>query len=504
MSGPKRADVEAQLKVAQNGKQKCATLIADSEVRALLHLLKTADGLENEAARSAREASQVLDDLTPELRNAAGEALSDVTFLVNDSANRAREAKTQRDEVRGLLDRSKAKSKEAGNTHNRATQALDSAQAALNAKGSHYLTAEMEQARGATKLFSQAEQELGEATRIRQQASQRANAAIQRAEEAKATARSAVQRTQSLRAEAQKRVADEAQARRIAEEKHRQATLALNNAQSAMDSLRDSPHDKFRPGALAEIENLVSAAQGKLNSQQWDDCIRQSREIEQRGQRLVQEIAEAQREYERKRAESEARIQSLLATIDGADGTRITEWANTPNAYAEAQRAATSARDALNREAWSEANSLSQNAQSQLTQATESAARNQSQNEVRVEIGEAVMDVLEELNFEVSTIPGSRNEPLRINAMTPDTAGGGDFDVSIPLSGEVDFRVETPDGSTSCVAAVRELQDRLKARGVNWQMTDWGHAQGAEGTGGTIKRQKKETKPEKIVNKQTR
>ena len=502
MSGPKRADVEAQLKAAQNGKRKCATLIADSEVRALLHQLRTADKLEIEAARVSHEASQALDGLTPELRNAAGEILSDVTFLVNEAANQARDAKVQGEEVRGLLDSAQNQARSAEATHNRATQALDSAQAALSAKGGHYLSAEMQQARGATQLFNQAEQELGEAARIRQQAAGRASDAIRRAEEAKATARSAVQRAQTLRAEAQKRVKAEEEARRITKEKQRQATLALNSARSALNSLRDSPHQKFRPGALAEMENLVNTAQSKLNSEQWDECVRQAKEIEKRGQRLIQEIAEAQREHERKRAESESHIQTLLSAIDGADGARIKQWADTPDAYAEAEKAAQSAREALKSEAWSEANSLSQNAQSKLTQAIESAARNQSQDEVRTEIGEAVMDVLEDLGFEVSSKNGSRSEPLRIKGQTPDAKGRGDFDVSIPLSGEVDFHVETPDGSTSCVAAVRELQDRLKARGVNWETTDWGHAQGAENAGGKVKRTVTQTEQTKI--KQTR
>ena len=486
MSGPKKADVEAQLRSARNGQRQCATLIADAERKTLLHLLSTLESLDSESARSSREAARMMGDLSPEMREAASESLKGVSFLVQSGQTMAQNIGTQTQEARALLERADSQTRSAESDYSGAIRALDSAEAALRASGGHYLRREMEQAQGATRLFDQAAQSLGEAAKIRQQAIATATRSVRQAEEATATGKEAVKRVTALRAEAGQRLAAQAEAKRIAEEHRRKATTALGNARSAVDSLRGLPLQKFRPGALAEIERSLVAAEEQLSSSAWDDCVRQSTNLENRVHQLAREVAEAQRELERRHAESQAHLQGLLAVIEGADAARIRKWSDTSSMYDDALVAADDVRSAMQREEWDKANVLAEQSQDALKQAIESAARNQSQDEVRTEIGEAVMDVLEELGYAVSSVPGSRLEPLRIDAQTPDTSGRGDFDVAIPLNGEVDFHVDTPDGDVSCVAAVKDLQERLKARGVEWKTTDWGHAKDASHAEGHV------------------
>lgn len=494
MSGPKRADVQAQLRVARNGQRQCAALIAEAERKTLLHLLSTLESLDGDATRSSREASKMLADLSPEMCQAASESLKDVSFLVQNGASMAQSIGSDRQEARTLLERADSQTRSADGIYSNATQALDTAEKALQQSGGHYLRQEMEQAKGATQLFNQAAQSLGQAAQLRQQAIADASQSVRKAEEAASTAKEAVKRVTAVRGEAQQRLAAQAEAKRIAEEHRRKATTAIGNARSAVNSLQGLPHQKFRPGAMAEIERSLGVAEGQLSGGAWDECVRQSSNLENRVHQLAREVAEAQREYERRHAESQSHLQGLLAVIEGANAAFIRQWSNASSAYDEARAAVDNVRSAMQREEWEKANALAQKSQETLKKAVESAAQNQTQNEVRTQVGEAVMDVLEELGFTVTSAPGSRLEPLRINAQTPDTAGNGDFDVSIPLSGEVAFHVETSEGDVSCVAAVKDLQDRLRSRGVDWNTTDWGHAQDAGQTEGQVKKQVRQQK----------
>ena len=138
------------------------------------------------------------------------------------------------------------------------------------------------------------------------------------------------------------------------------------------------------------------------------------------------------------------------------------------------------ARRALTEERFADAEEISRSARQMLTDALQSAAEAKSANESRIHVGNAIMDVLAELHFDVSFDAGNRDEPLHIRGNSADTTGKGDFDISIPLSGEVDFHLEATQGDVSCVGAVNELQKRLAERGVKWNTTDWGHAEGVK------------------------
>jgi hypothetical protein len=168
----------------------------------------------------------------------------------------------------------------------------------------------------------------------------------------------------------------------------------------------------------------------------------------------------------------------LAAAVESADGELLAAWSPAPDALEQARTALEAARAALARETFEEAADGAGAAAGRLAGALHAAAQAHSLDERRTHLGEAIMDTLEELGFEVSFERGTRTDPLRISGQTPDTSGRGDFDVALPLDGEVGFRVEAAEGDVSCVAAVEALRERLAERGFGWSTTDWGHAHG--------------------------
>lgn len=93
-----------------------------------------------------------------------------------------------------------------------------------------------------------------------------------------------------------------------------------------------------------------------------------------------------------------------------------------------------------------------------LASATASAAAAKGQDLRRREVGEAIMDALEDLGFDISYEDGTRDERLPISGQVADATGRGDFDIEIPLDGEVDFEVTAEAGDVSCVNAIRSCR----------------------------------------------
>ena len=191
------------------------------------------------------------------------------------------------------------------------------------------------------------------------------------------------------------------------------------------------------------------------------------------------EIAEVQREFERRRAEAQAEIAALGATCDACDEALIRQWAVEPATADDARTALQQARETEQAEDFDRARAGAQSAREALEGAMRSAVENESAHDLRNQIGDTIMDALEELGFEVSYEEGDRSDPMRIAGQTPDEAGRGDIDIELPLDGKVDFEVTAGQGDTTCVAAIKELERRLEQQGIQWQTTDWGHAENA-------------------------
>jgi hypothetical protein len=498
MSGPKRAEVEAQLKVAHNGQRKCANRIANAEKKALQSLLNNAEILQQRTNSIVREAEQSFNSLSSELRLAAGDSLNGLRLLIQEAQRFSAETDNLLGQTRSSIAQADDQETTANVTHQHANRVYDEAESALRNAGSHYLRREMQQAEAATNLFNQAERELANASRSRGNATQHASQATRFAEEAASAAQNALRTFQATRAEAEARQRAAEEAKRIAEEKQRNATMALEGARATCERVLDLPHAKFSPGAEEQINRALEGLAQLMSQSNWDEASSTAKRLEQQARQLEVEIRTAQQEHTRRRAEAEASLQHLTSALEGTDIELIRDWADDSQALNQVQTQRQAAQAAMDNEEFEKAGEQAQAARETLMRALHTAAQNKSRHEVRGEIGEAVMDVLEELGFDVSTAEGTRTEPLRIAGQTPETSGRGDFDVSIPLSGEVNFHVNTPDGDTSCVAAVQELQKRLAERGVEWNTTDWGHAEGAQHGGITQTMQTTETMQQSV------
>jgi hypothetical protein len=479
MSGPKKADVVAQLNIAQRSQRQCANLISAAADAAIASILQETEGIMRDIA--AQETT---------MRDESGSFSSDARRIAPDAVRRAGEAASSssaavsasRDvlsRARSEVDQARQQEKAARRTFEKAEEEYNRAMKAVNNASGHYMHQEMTWAQQATQLFAQAERELASAAKVRKNAEKSASSALQQAREGKGAVQSALRQVKNTREEAQSLLKAEADARRIAEEKRRNASLALEKARSALHRLDELPHHKFCSGKLDALSRELKAAQQALESGRFDAARTDGERIAGSAVRLEQDVVTAQKDFERRKAEAETQINVLQAALAGMDEALISEWSDTPEACRNAKQVIDRARKAVEAERFDDATGPARDERHKLAEALSSAAEAKSSHDKRLATGAAIIEVLKELHFDVSYEPGNKKEPMRIAGQTTDDAGKGDFDIAIPLDGEVNFEVNTPNGDISCVAAIGQLQKRLESRGIKWQTTDWGHAEGA-------------------------
>ena len=323
----------------------------------------------------------------------------------------------------------------------------------------------------ATSSIAQATREFGSGQKALADAVNKTAASL-------SAAQAAQQNLLSLKTQAQTRLRAEEEARRIAEENERRATLGIQSAHAALDRLNGLPHEKFAPGKMTALNGALTNAQRRLSAKEADAATREAASVEKEAGTVYAAVTEAHERWLNAKEVAEASVAQLKAQLNNVgDPSKISGWANDTGAHDGATAALAAAQTHLTAERFDEAGKTAAPAAERLAVAAQEATENEAAHAARNEVGKTIMGVLQELNYDVSFEDGTRDTPFKISGLTPNDNGRGDFDLAIPLNGEVEFHVETPDAS--CVAAVTALRERLATRGVDWNTTKWGLAEGS-------------------------
>lgn len=476
MSGPKRADVQAALNTAARSAQASAAIIATADRAAVRQM--------------GQRLAEVLQDAA-NLRSALEHARGDLASGGHHGPDIAAAMRAVEEAIEGLdssiqgTDTLTSNTRDADQAEEKAKRAYDDAQAeydkaeqGLRQSGGHYLRNQMAWAQNAQRKFDEAGKLGKKAADSRKASKKVAGRVVERAEAAVAAARRAQATADGAIRAAEKRARAAAEAARIAEEKRREASSAAADARVAVDSLNVDDVDKFAPGVRGLLAERVDGAERALAAGEFDAVHKAVRGVVAEASKTATECDEARRKWDEARAAARAAQAGLESQVSSVDSELVEAWARNTDAMAQARAAAERVGTSIDLEAFDEAVRVANAALDDLAAATSSAAEAKGQDLRRREVGEAVMDVLEDLGFDISYEDGTRDDPLRISGQTATPDGRGDFDIEIPLDGEIDFEVTAPEGDVTCVNAIRSLQEQLAERGVDWTVTDWGHAEG--------------------------
>lgn len=391
MSGPKRADVQAELNIVADAVKCCAGYVSRAENSAINKIMndsllrnKSIEQEINNIKKLTNEINGINEKISKELIKTSLKLEKEISKLREEAVNASKNAKISFEDSQDAEDEANDAFERANAEYLKAKEMLE------NSFGNHYKEKEMDFAREAHRLFDIAKEKL-----------------------------------------------KDAQAKRIitrkkAEESLKKSISALNSAKLAVEELKGN------------------------------------------------KILEAQRQLVAKRAKAEAEVNALEAVFNSVDTELINEWSDEKDILSVAHKELEVIKKLLASEKPEEAGIRAEKVKKSLDDAMRNAAENKESDERRTRTGYAIMDALRELDFDVSFEKGSASEPMRISGQTVDETGKGDFDIEMPLNGEVDFEVTAQEGDISCVAAIKELQNRLIKKGVSWNTTNWGHAEGAE------------------------
>lgn len=448
MSGPKRAEVRPDPAIARAAARAAAARVSQAELQSIKGLLDRAKALLIPAELAAASLAEAARDVASARGDAAGAA---------DARDAITQAQSRLKAAQDAVALAKREAKAARQAEAAAQEAYDRG----TRSGHRYDPAEGRRA--------------SEAAAARGRARSAASTALSEAQRCEPEAAAAMVATEAVRRESARRAKAEAEARRVAQAALRGATAAVGQAAGAVAGLDVASTDTFTPGRREALERRIADAQARLQAGDAAAAQKAVAGVEAEAAALGREAARAKAEFDARSAACETALGELDAAIQAADPDLIAAWADDPGALDAARSGLAQAREAANRGQFEDAGTRAQALTAAIVAATASAATAREADERRTSIGDAVMDVLEELGFDVSFDPGSRTEPLRISGQTASADGRGDFDIEIPLHGEIDFEVTAAPGDGSCSAAVAGLQERLAARGVEWETTDWGY-----------------------------
>lgn len=470
MSGKKRSQVEAALRDASRAADAARGLLAEADSRSIRSLGKACQAGLRQAEEAGSGRARIPSGLSGDEVSAARSSASAADAAL-DHARRLQEVAADSLKKAAALDRA------AANAFGSAQTQLDEAQEALaRSTGEHYKDREWELANRAGAAFEAAKREASAAQSARKRAIADGQAAVEAAAAATASAKRATRAIRGGVAAAEERQRREAEARRIAEEARRRAMTAVAAAAAAVQALPAEDGRKFTAPEYQAVERDLGEAEAALRRGDLAGAQQRAERLQIAAQALARRVAQAREEFDRRQSAAAGAIAALASAMEGANQAVIEEWSAAPSSYGEAKAALEAARRAAANEDFDSASALAQQATEAVRRAMESGADAKAADGRRSSIGQAVMEVLTEMNFDVSFQAGTRDEPLRISGQTADETGRGDFDLAIPLDGEVDFEVTAEAGDSACVEAVNELRTKLRERGVPWETTDWGHA----------------------------
>lgn len=476
MSGKKRSEVQAALAAAARAAESARSTLAQADARSLANLQRETDRALDRATKAASGIERLADWVASSSEGESAQRTRGEADAALADARAKREAALQAAAQADSTDRRASKEmRDAQGILETAQRALA---AATNPHG-WYMDSEHAEAVRAQNAFTKAEQTAKEARRVNQRARDAAVAAQEAAHGAEAAAKSASGLASSARKAAEERRRREEEARHIEEQAKRDAATTLAGVRAAFDTISGDA-EKFAAGPYASLRQRVDAASHAYDQGQWRACIDGARPLAGEARALADRVVAARKEFDRRHAAAASAASELVAAIDGADADLVARWSDSPRAVADANAALSSVRAASQAEDFDRAGADAQRASAAVRAAMESAAANQAADQRRNSIADAIMASLDEMHYEVSFEPGDKNAPVIIKAQTADASGRGDFHLSVPLDGEIDFEVRAAAGDVSCKAAVEQLQRRLQARGIPWNTTDWGHAAGAQ------------------------
>lgn len=275
---------------------------------------------------------------------------------------------------------------------------------------------------------------------------------------------------------------EEERLRRELERQQAEARAAVVQAQAVRNQLNILPHAALAPSAADQIDRQIARANQQIQRQNFVAATQTARQARQQCQARVNEVQKAFAAWQTRFENARVSVEQAQQAMSALDREFIETWAqgalNGPQAQLRAiERALTRAQTpTLDATVYTRIERQSREVQTAI-EAAQSKANENYANEMRREtIVDAIMDVLEDLDFNVGADLSDEGNRLSDVVITAGHPSGQEVAMRVDIDRQVNMNLEDGVKGADCVADVYNLIEGLQASGIELEMTDWGYA----------------------------
>ncbi len=275
-----------------------------------------------------------------------------------------------------------------------------------------------------------------------------------------------------------------------------------------MSALSNIDYERFAPGAINQINNQVNAFNKAFAGKDYTTCTNTGRAVADAIKDFVKNVTELKNKFEEAETNTKDHLQAAMNEFNAVDKAELKRWSGKATEVEKNYSDLVKASDEINEAAkkgnkpsvFAAPDSKVSAAVSALRDLIELANKNKHKFQERDAIRKAIVKALKQQNYDKPVayynekLPdGSPAELSEMVIYAQNPAATGDMRLRIDLEGKIGLEVfrhdkdgneeeVTKQDAHSCHNSVKKLGENLREAGFNFEITNWGKAEGLENT----------------------
>ena len=275
-----------------------------------------------------------------------------------------------------------------------------------------------------------------------------------------------------------------------------------------MSALSNIDYERFAPGAINQINNQVNAFNKAFAGKDYTTCTNTGRAVADAIKDFVKNVTELKNKFEEAETNTKDHLKAAMNEFNAVDKAELKRWSGKASEVEKNYGDLVKASDEINEAAkkgnkpsvFAAPDSKVSAAVSALRDLIELANQNKHKFQERDAIRKAIVKALKQQNYDKPVAyyneklaDGSPAELSEMVIYAQNPAATGDMRLRIDLEGKIGLEVfrhdkdgneeeVTKQDAHSCHNSVKKLGENLREAGFNFEITNWGKAEGLENT----------------------
>ena len=288
-------------------------------------------------------------------------------------------------------------------------------------------------------------------------------------------------------------------------------------------SLSNIDYERFAPGAINQVNNRVNAFNKAFASKDYATCTQTGKAVAEAIKDFAKNVTELKNKFEEAETNTRDHLQAAMNEFSAVDKAELKRWSGKASEvdknYGDLVKASVEINEAAKKgnkpSVFAAPDSKVSGAVAALRDLIELANQNKHKFQERDAIRKAIVKALKQQNYDKPVayynekLPdGSPAELSEMVIYAQNPAATGDMRLRIDLEGKIGLEIfrhdkdgneeeVTKQDAHSCHNSVKKLGENLRDAGFNFEITNWGKAEGLENTPQTSRNPALSREPER-------